>query len=121
MAATEEESASRKEEEEEEDVATVQELNAIVFASEDEKKAAVGNLVADDEWGGLTMELADLVRVSGRSLSGELGGSCGRRIPFLPRGGLSLSPGLVWSSLAYEMLRLTHKLLLLLGAQSWKM
>jgi hypothetical protein len=33
-----------------------------VFASEEEKKEAVGNLVADDEWAGVTMELSELVR-----------------------------------------------------------
>ena len=32
--------------------------------SEGEKKKAVGNLVADDEWNGLTMELSDLVRLA---------------------------------------------------------
>jgi hypothetical protein len=34
------------------------------FASEEEKKEAVGNLVADDEWMGLTMELTELIRLS---------------------------------------------------------
>jgi hypothetical protein len=34
------------------------------FASEEEKKEAVGNLVADDEWMGLTMELTELIRIS---------------------------------------------------------
>ena len=32
--------------------------------TEEEKVKAVGNLVADDEWSGLTMELAELVRLS---------------------------------------------------------
>ena len=32
--------------------------------SEEEKKEAVGNLVADDEWNGLTMELSELVRMA---------------------------------------------------------
>jgi hypothetical protein len=36
----------------------------IDFASEEEKKEAVGNLVADDEWMGLTMELTELIRLS---------------------------------------------------------
>jgi hypothetical protein len=34
------------------------------FASNEEKQKAVGNLVADDEWMGLTMELSELVRVA---------------------------------------------------------
>lgn len=36
----------------------------IEFESEEQKKEVVGNLVADDEWDGLTMELTDLVRKS---------------------------------------------------------
>lgn len=32
--------------------------------SEEQKKEAVGNLVADDEWQGITMELTELVRVA---------------------------------------------------------
>jgi len=36
----------------------------IEFASEEEKKEAVGNLVADDEWQGLSMELSEIIRVS---------------------------------------------------------
>ena len=35
-----------------------------LFASEEEKNEAVGNLVADDEWMGLTMELSELVRLA---------------------------------------------------------
>jgi hypothetical protein len=58
-----------QQQQQEEEVATVAELNAIVFATPEEKNEAVGNLVADDEWGGLTMELADLVRLSGKVAS----------------------------------------------------
>jgi hypothetical protein len=36
----------------------------VEFSTEEEKKEAVGNLVADDEWMGLTMELSELIRVS---------------------------------------------------------
>jgi hypothetical protein len=36
----------------------------IEFASEEAKKEAVGNLVEEDEWGGLTMELSELIRLS---------------------------------------------------------
>ena len=36
----------------------------IEFASEEEKKEAVKNLVADDEWQGLSMELSEIVRVA---------------------------------------------------------
>ena len=36
----------------------------IEFESEEQKKEAVGNLVADDEWNGLTMELSELVRTA---------------------------------------------------------
>ena len=32
--------------------------------SEEEKKEAVGNLVADDEWNGLAMELSDIIRLA---------------------------------------------------------
>jgi hypothetical protein len=38
--------------------------NAIEFKSEEEKKEAVGNLVADDEWAGLSMELSEVVRIA---------------------------------------------------------
>lgn len=34
----------------------------ITFKTEEEKTAAVGNLVADDEWAGLTMELSEIIR-----------------------------------------------------------
>lgn len=34
------------------------------FESEDSKKEAVGNLVADDEWMGLSMELSEVVRMA---------------------------------------------------------
>ena len=42
------------------------EINAaeLTFESEEQKKQVVGNLVADDEWEGLTLELTDLVRKS---------------------------------------------------------
>ena len=36
----------------------------IEFKSEADKKEAVGNLVADDEWAGLSMELSEVVRVA---------------------------------------------------------
>ena len=49
-------------EEEEEKSATVG--DDLKFESEEQKKQVVGNLVADDEWDGLTMELTDLVRKS---------------------------------------------------------
>jgi hypothetical protein len=39
-------------------------LNAIVFSSEEERKKAVGNLVEDDEWQGLTMSLTELVKTA---------------------------------------------------------
>lgn len=46
----------------------VEEVNAVVeepeFASEEDKMEAVGNLVEDDEWLGLTMELTELIRLS---------------------------------------------------------
>lgn len=32
--------------------------------TEEEKKEAVGNLVADDEWNGLAMELSDIIRLA---------------------------------------------------------
>ena len=38
--------------------------DTIEFSSEEEKKEAVGNLVADDEWMGLSMELSELVRMA---------------------------------------------------------
>jgi hypothetical protein len=34
------------------------------FASEEAKKEAVGNLVEEDEWSGLTMELTEIIRLS---------------------------------------------------------
>ena len=39
-------------------------VDELRFESEEHKKKAVGNLVADDEWEGLTLELTDLVRKS---------------------------------------------------------
>jgi hypothetical protein len=36
----------------------------IEFDSEEEKNEAVGNLIADDEWNGLSMELSEIVRVA---------------------------------------------------------
>jgi uncharacterized protein YdeI (BOF family) len=36
----------------------------IEFASEEAKKEAVGNLVEEDEWTGLTMELSEVIRLS---------------------------------------------------------
>lgn len=42
----------------------VLEPEMLKFESEEEKKQAVGNLVADDEWMGLSMELGELVRVA---------------------------------------------------------
>lgn len=36
----------------------------VEFESEEQKKEVVGNLVADDEWDGLGMELSELVRKS---------------------------------------------------------
>lgn len=39
-------------------------LTSVSFESEDDKKEAVGNLVADDEWMGLSMELGELVRLA---------------------------------------------------------
>lgn len=36
----------------------------IEFSSDEEKKEAVGNLVADDEWLGLSLELSELVRIA---------------------------------------------------------
>lgn len=39
-------------------------INSIKFESEEEKKEAVGNLVADDEWMGLGMELSEVIRVA---------------------------------------------------------
>ena len=38
--------------------------DVIQFESEDAKKEAVGNLVADDEWMGVSMELSEVVRVA---------------------------------------------------------
>ena len=45
--------------EEEQDAA---DLVAIESLPEDKKKELVGNLVEDDEWNGVTMELSELVR-----------------------------------------------------------
>lgn len=42
----------------------VLEPEMLKFESEEEKKEAVGNLVADDEWMGLSMELGELVRTA---------------------------------------------------------
>lgn len=42
----------------------VVDVDAIVFSNEEEKKKAVGNLVADDEWMGLGMELSEAIRVA---------------------------------------------------------
>ena len=39
-------------------------VDDFTFESEEQKKQVVGNLVADDEWDGLTLELTDLVRKS---------------------------------------------------------
>ena len=36
-------------------------VDTIEFESEEQKKEAVGNLVADDEWNGLSMELSEVV------------------------------------------------------------
>jgi len=52
------ESAAEKEEQ------IVSDLNQIQFASDEEKKQAVGNLVEDDEWMGLGMELSEVIRVA---------------------------------------------------------
>lgn len=46
------------------DVEVIQDVEVMKFASEEEKKDAVGNLVEDDEWMGLTMELTELIRLS---------------------------------------------------------
>jgi hypothetical protein len=40
------------------------EAEVIEFASEEAKKEAVGNLVEEDEWTGLTMELTEVIRLS---------------------------------------------------------
>jgi hypothetical protein len=40
------------------------ESTSATFSEEASKKQAVGNLVADDEWMGLSMELSELIRVS---------------------------------------------------------
>jgi hypothetical protein len=54
-------SAQEEKEEEEQQLA----VNAkFATLSEQEKQNAVGNLVADDEWLGLSMELSELVRVA---------------------------------------------------------
>ena len=52
----------------EEELAAV-DVDDLTFESEEQKKEVVGNLVADDEWEGLTLELTDLVRKSCTSLS----------------------------------------------------
>ena len=39
-------------------------LDEIEFESEETKKQAVGNLVADDEWMGVSMELGEVVRTA---------------------------------------------------------
>lgn len=39
-------------------------LDSIEFESEEQKKEAVGNLVADDEWNGLSMELTEVIRMA---------------------------------------------------------
>ena len=39
-------------------------VDDVKLESEEEKKEAVGNLVADDEWNGLSMELSEIVRVA---------------------------------------------------------
>ena len=39
-------------------------LDEIEFESEETKKQAVGNLVADDEWMGVSMELGEVVRMA---------------------------------------------------------
>ena len=39
-------------------------LDKIEFESEETKKQAVGNLVADDEWMGVSMELGEVVRMA---------------------------------------------------------
>ena len=39
-------------------------VDKIEFESEEAKKEAVGNLVADDEWAGLSMELSEVVRIA---------------------------------------------------------
>ena len=39
-------------------------VDAITFSSDEEKKQAVGNLVADDEWMGLGMELSEAIRMA---------------------------------------------------------
>jgi hypothetical protein len=52
-------------EKEDEQEAVVEAMNAEFEALNDqEKMEAVGNLVADDEWQGLSMELSELVRVA---------------------------------------------------------
>jgi len=40
------------------------ESKVVQFESEEQKKEAVGNLVADDEWAGISMELAEIVRLA---------------------------------------------------------
>jgi len=49
---------------EESDNEDVIEPEMFKFETEEEKKEAIGNLVADDEWMGLSMELGELVRVA---------------------------------------------------------
>lgn len=54
----------QKEGEEQKEKSNTAETDDFSFESEEQKKQVVGNLVADDEWDGLTMELTDLVRKS---------------------------------------------------------
>lgn len=52
-------------EEEKKDVVVIETLDSPPEnMTEEEKKEVVGNLLAEDEWNGLTMELAELVRLS---------------------------------------------------------
>jgi len=49
---------------EQDDANAVVEAEQLEFKDEEEKKEAVGNLLADDEWNGLSMELGELIRVA---------------------------------------------------------
>lgn len=51
-------------EEEKKDVVDSETLDSPPEMTEEKKKEVVGNLVANDEWEGLTLELAELVRLS---------------------------------------------------------
>jgi hypothetical protein len=51
-------------EEEKKDVVDSETLDSPTEMTEEKKKEVVGNLVANDEWEGLTLELAELVRLS---------------------------------------------------------